>query len=234
MEMNEVDGKTDAVTMPQPETLGGGRPAAGGDPVKREQILDGAQTVFMNLGFDAASMNDITREAGVSKGTLYVYFKNKEDLFAAIIERQKLRIFGMLQEVLERKLPVAETLYDFGLIFTTHLLSDKAICGARMVIAVIDRMPELANLFLSSGPNSGPTKLANYLKKQVELGQLQELDDPMLAARQFGDLCLAGLFRPRLFGELREPPSREKVEKNVSSAVRLFMNTYGPQRLDAR
>ena len=49
----------------------GGRPAAGTDPDKRRQILEGAGRVFSSVGFDAASMNDIAREAGVSKPTLY-------------------------------------------------------------------------------------------------------------------------------------------------------------------
>jgi AcrR family transcriptional regulator len=224
--MNEVIGKADVVTAPQPEPQAG-RPAAGGDPVKREQILDGAMCVFMQMGFDAASMNDITRESGVSKGTLYVYFKNKEDLFAAMIERQKLRIFGQLQEILERNLPVAETLHDFGILFVTHLLSEKTIRGMRIVIAVIDRMPELGKVFMVSGPNSGPVMLANYLQRQLDAGLLRDVDDPMMVGRQFGDLCLAGLFRPRLFGEMKEPPSAEMIERNVASAIKVFLNTYG-------
>src|SRR5919197_1253535 len=56
-----------------------------GDPAKREQILQGARRVFLAQGFDAASMGEIARAAGVSKGTLYVYFKDKEDLFEAIV-----------------------------------------------------------------------------------------------------------------------------------------------------
>ena len=44
--------------------------------------------MFLAQGFDAASMDDIARKAGVSKGTLYVYFKSKEDLFEAITEEQ--------------------------------------------------------------------------------------------------------------------------------------------------
>lgn len=224
--MNEVIGKTDAVTMPQPEPQVG-RPAAGEDPVKREQILDGALSVFMQMGFDAASMNDITREAGVSKGTLYVYFKNKEDLFAAIIERQKLRIFGQLQEILEKDMPVPQTLHDYGVLFTTHLLSDKTIRGMRMVIGVIDRMPQLASAFLAIGPNSAPNVLASYLSRQAELGVLKDIDDPLRIGRQFADLCLAGLFRLRLFCEMRQAPSAEEIEKNVTSAVKVFWNTYG-------
>ncbi|MBV8107083.1 MAG: helix-turn-helix transcriptional regulator, partial [Hyphomicrobiales bacterium] len=52
---------------------------------KRRQIMDGARTVFLSAGFDGASMNDIARAAGVSKGTLYAYFTSKEELFEAII-----------------------------------------------------------------------------------------------------------------------------------------------------
>ena len=49
------------------------------ESAKRRQIIDGARAVFLAQGFDAASMNDIARAAGVSKGTLYVYFKHKEE-----------------------------------------------------------------------------------------------------------------------------------------------------------
>ena len=63
-------------------------PATGEDEsAKRRQIIDGARAVFLSRGFDAASMNDIARAAGVSKGTLYVYFHDKERLFEAIVEQ---------------------------------------------------------------------------------------------------------------------------------------------------
>src|SRR4030081_845199 len=58
------------------------------DSSKRRQILDGARKVFMDLGFDGASMGEIARSAGVSKGTLYVYFADKNRLFEAIVERK--------------------------------------------------------------------------------------------------------------------------------------------------
>ena len=60
------------------------------DSSKRRQILDGASKVFLDLGFDGASMGEIARAAGVSKGTLYVYFADKNRLFEAIVEREML------------------------------------------------------------------------------------------------------------------------------------------------
>src|SRR5258708_20058751 len=58
------------------------------DSAKRRQIIEGARTIFRVLGFDAASMGEIAKAAGVSKGTLYVYFKDKDELFQSIVEKE--------------------------------------------------------------------------------------------------------------------------------------------------
>src|SRR5713226_2900894 len=60
------------------------------DSSKRRQILAGSRKVFMDLGFDGASMGEIARSAGVSKGTLYVYFADKNRLFEAIVEEEQI------------------------------------------------------------------------------------------------------------------------------------------------
>src|ERR671929_2429887 len=80
---------------------------------KRRQILEGARKVFMDLGFDGASMGEIARAAGVSKGTLYVYFEDKCRLFEAIVETEIADYSKELYNFdLER--PVIETLTEFG------------------------------------------------------------------------------------------------------------------------
>src|SRR5262245_2027457 len=58
---------------------------ASGDGAKRRQIIEGTRQVFRAQGFDGASMGEIARAAGVSKGTLYVYFDSKESLFEALV-----------------------------------------------------------------------------------------------------------------------------------------------------
>lgn len=202
-----------------------GRFAAGEDPVKREQILDGAHQVFMKLGFDAASMNDITREAGVSKGTIYVYFQNKEDLFAAIVARERERITLKMRDILAGSEEVEDGLYRFGIGFSTHISSKRAINAMRTVIGVVDRMPTLCQRFFST-PSNVRTVLDDFIRRHVALGALK-IDDTDMAARQFIELASGTLFKFRLFGDLDDVPPQEELDRIVKSAVRVFMAAYG-------
>src|SRR5437870_9385108 len=90
------------------------------DSSKRRQILDGARKVFMDLGFDAASMNEIARSAGVSKGTLYVYFADKNRLFEAIIENEALEQSKVVFNLDPGRDPET-TLREFGLAYMALL-----------------------------------------------------------------------------------------------------------------
>src|SRR6201992_2964390 len=83
------------------------------DTSKRRQILDGARKLFLDLGFDGASMGEIARAAGVSKGTLYVYFADKNRLFEAIVEEEVLDQRKVAFNF-DPERDVATTLHEFG------------------------------------------------------------------------------------------------------------------------
>ena len=83
------------------------------DSSKRRQILDGARKLFLDLGFDGASMGEIARAAGVSKGTLYVYFADKNRLFEAIVEEEASNRARWRSISIPAR-DVATTLMDFG------------------------------------------------------------------------------------------------------------------------
>lgn len=201
-----------------------GRLGAGENPAKRDQILDGAKRVFAANGYDGSSMNDITRAAGVSKGTIYVYFNNKEELFAALVQRERARIFDAVSSILVDTNPLEEVLFDFGMMFARHMSNANTVRSLRMVLGVIDDMPEVANMFLNCGPTKGAHRLKDYLATRAAKGELV-LDDELLAARQFADLCTAGLFKPCLFNERAQPEDAE-IECTVRSAIRVFLKAY--------
>lgn len=206
------------------DTTGG----AGQDPEKRRQILAGAREVFFERGFDAASMGDIARAAGVSKGTLYVYFEDKVDLFSSLVlcecDETAERLF-----VLDASEPDLEAaLMKLGVSFLEAMMRPCHVATVRTVIAIAEKFPEIGLRFLEAGPHSGTRRLSAFLRAKVEQGAL-DIEDTDAAASQFLSLSKDTILAPILFGAAAtiQPQQMEAV---VRRAVTLFMKVYGVQR----
>ncbi|MBO9102067.1 TetR/AcrR family transcriptional regulator (plasmid) [Rhizobium sp. K1/93] len=212
--------KQEKTTVPAP-----GRWPAGEDPIKRKKILDGADQVFMRLGFDAASMDDVRRQAGVSKGTLYVYFDNKEELFSATIERQRATFIATMRMTLAEHGDLEGGLYDFGVTFVRHITDETVITALRTVLGVRDRMPSLCTRIFK-GPENLRSVLQDFLLRHSKEGDL-EIDDLELAAGQYLDLCSGSFFKLRLFGTMNAPPEDVEIERVIRGAVKTFLAAYG-------
>lgn len=202
---------------------------AGADPDKRRQILDGAHEVFIARGFDAASMSDIAAAANVSKGTLYVYFEDKEHLFLALIERERESQKRAAFEALQEDPDTAHALATFGERLVRLLSCDFAVRAHRIVIGVAERMPDLGREFYENGPLQGTRRLAGFLDRKVADGELV-IEDTLLAAAQFLDLSQSTLLRPRLFNAVQEPPTDAEITRIVAAAVEIFMLRYGSRK----
>ncbi len=200
------------------------RPEGAEDSAKRCQIVDGAREVFLARGFDAASMGDIAKAAGVSKGTLYVYFKDKEELFGAIVMAECTTHAEGMFDLDPTDPDVAGALLRIGTGYINFLCQPEKASALRTVIAIADRMPTIGKTFYETGPSHGIEMLAAYLKAQTDQGVLR-VDDPEVAAAQFLDACQATLFKPVLFN-FAPPPSPERVEHVIGIAVRTFMAAY--------
>ena len=201
-------------------------PAAGQDPEKRRQILEGARTVFFERGFDAASMGDIAREAGVSKGTLYVYFEDKVDLFASLVSHECTetaeRTFEL--EMCELDLPTALT--KLGTSYLAMMVLPCNVAILRTVIAIAGKFPEIGRRFLEAGPKAGNRRVAAFLKTKVEQGLL-EIEDLETAASQFLFLLKDGVMTPILLGGSEETPTPEEIEACARRAATFFLRAYG-------
>ena len=200
-----------------------GRRVAGQDPAKRNQILDGAKRCFLEVGFDAASMNDLTAAAGVSKGTLYVYFEDKAAILMSLIEREKRAALSAAADVLNSEGPTRDVLTRFGIHVTTNLTSDVVIKAQRMVLGIAERMPEVAQTFFAGDTFSAHTTLKDYLDAHPDEFDIADTD---LASRQFLELSMASIYKRRLFGNLATPASEAQIARVVASAVDIFMSYY--------
>lgn len=203
-----------------------GRAAAGQDPAKRDQILDGAKKCFLELGYEAASMNAITARAGVSKGTIYVYFENKQDLFAALVAREKQRLTEKARHELDLADSFDDALRRYAVTIITQLTSEDTIRAQRMVLGVIGQLPEAAEQFFSADVFSAHRDLKDYMAAHAGDAGLS-IPDPERAASQFLDLSMSGIYKQRLFGNRKKEASPAEIEAAVNAALDLFVKAYG-------
>jgi AcrR family transcriptional regulator len=193
------------------------------DSSKRRQILDGARKVFMDLGFDGASMGEIARAAAVSKGTLYVYFADKFALFEAILEEEALQ-HGQVVFNFDPARDAETTLKEFGRAYIHMICRPGGGSAIRTVMAIAERMPELGRRYYARVMDKTVNRLAEYLRAHVAPGDLA-IDDCDLAASQFMEVCKASLFLPFIF-QAAPAPSEERITAVVDSATRMFLAAY--------
>jgi AcrR family transcriptional regulator len=194
------------------------------DRAKCRQIMEGARAVFLAQGFDGASMGEIARRAGVSKGTLYVYFDSKEALFEAIFEEESRLQAEQVFALESADHDVEAVLTRLGCAYVRFLCRPGGLSPLRTVISISERMPAVGKRFYEAGPATGVARLRRYLEDQVAAGCLV-IDDIELAAAQFLDSCQSTVFKPLIFnfGEL---PSDERINHVAGTAVRTFLAAY--------
>jgi AcrR family transcriptional regulator len=196
----------------------------GSDSGKRRQILDGARQVFLAKGFDGASMDGIAKAAGVSKGTLYVYFADKSALFEALTKSEQSGLAEVLFSLDESDPDVRGALGRMGRSLLDKLARPDHVSSVRMVIGAADKFPEFARAFYDAGPKIGTARLKAYLDGQVAAGRLA-IEDTTLAAEQFMNLCSAGILKRLLFG-VPEACDPRTLSHNVEAAIDVFMAAY--------
>lgn len=194
---------------------------------KFDQVLEGARTVFMRDGFEGASVDDIAREAGVSKATLYSYFPDKRLLFMEVAKSECRRQADEAEALIDDSAPVEQVLRLAAERIMDFILSDFGQRVFRICVAESDRFPGLGHEFYHSGPQVIRNRLSDYLQKCVARGALVIADIP-LAAEQFLQLCKADLHERLIFGmtDCSAPTDRKRV---VDGAVQMFLASYGPK-----
>ena len=191
---------------------------------KHTAILDSAGAAFAAHGYEGASMDAITRAAGVSKATVYNHFSSKAALFGAYVERECERTLAPFFDCLTTPRDIPGTLTVIGRRMAELLLSPVSLAIYRVVVAEAETFPELAQAFYAAGPARAIRVLADWLGRESEAGRLR-VDDPIFAAEQFFILCQTRIvLRRRLRLDRDEPPA--DVERVVAGAVRVFLAAY--------
>ena len=198
---------------------------------KRESIITAASEVFLELGFEGASMTEIARRIGGSKGTLYGYFSSKEELFVTVVHEEANKQFEPAFVALNKEIDdLQKTLQVFGEKALEYLCSPSAIQTRRAIVAESGRT-NIGQRFYETGPKQGMQKLANIFEKQMILGNLKK-SDPLLAAIQLGALMDCETIHPLLLG-VEKTLSKSQIKLAVSRALHTFFAAYGTAKTTA-
>jgi AcrR family transcriptional regulator len=203
-------------------------PSAGRRPEKTEAILDAAGQLFREQGYGAVSMDQIAREAGVSKATVYAHFESKERLFAAMIHNG-CRVYaeGLMPALTEME-DVREALTRICHEIERFLLAPKTLGIYRVIIAEGPRFPELVHAFIEGGPLPFSKMLAEFFEAANRRGALN-VPNPLLAASQLVWLVRGPLYLERMLNLNETLWKKQNVDEVVTAAVDMIMKGYAPE-----
>lgn len=191
---------------------------------KYDQVIAGARDVFMREGYEGASVDEIARDAGVSKATLYSYFPDKQHLFMAVVQEECLQQSGVELAIGSNTMSVRAALCLMCKTLIGFMVSPFGQDTFRVCVAEAKRFPQLGRAFYESGPQRWNRKIGQYLDSPAARAEL-DIADRFLAADQLAQLCRTDLMLRVMFG-IGQPPGEAEIEKIAEEAVEMFLARY--------
>jgi AcrR family transcriptional regulator len=200
---------------------------------RRDAILAAALEEFAAAGFAATRLDDVARRAGVAKGTIYLYFRDKESLFQELVRAMLSPIVGAIETAQIRDLParvIAETIAD---IFVREIFATRRKDVIRLIITEGARFPKLAEFYYREVIERVTAVLRAMLARAAARGELsndalvrfpQLLVAPALVALvwnsmfdRFAPLDIRELMRAHIELLFGDKPSQDKPPQRAAS-----------------
>ena len=214
---------------------------------RRQAILDAAKAVIEEVGYEQATMAQISTRVGGSKATLYSYFNSKEALFLELVNQAASQhidqVLPLLHPGLGNCLPktvedilsvldpaadIVETLQAFGELVLGTFYSLKMLSTRRMIIAAANRS-DIGKLYYEQGPAKAFKIVQAYFAAAMDAGQIRRADPRVVEAHWRGLLSSEVLDNGLLNARPELTPA--EIQAIVARAVEVFMRAYGPEKL---
>lgn len=146
------------------------------------ELVAAALDLFVERGFKATRMDDVAARAGVTKGTLYLYFKNKEELLAAVIRENVLPNLARVEQLLEtHQGPIADIIPKIVQFWWTNVGSTRLGGLPKLIFSEAANFPELAKIFMDVFTR-GQIMLTHLIQRGIDAGEFRPCD-PRYVAR---------------------------------------------------
>lgn len=199
---------------------------------RRQAILQKALEVFREVGFDRASMSEISKRIGGSKATLYSYFESKEELFTAAMSLSP-EIGSVFGRFVDPNLKISSTeelraeLERFSFEHTKLSLRPDLIAMRRNLFAHGDRSDVSKHAF-EAGPMKSFMMVTAFMDRMMREGHLRK-DNPWVAMVHLISLNEAELMNRRMLGLIRDITD-DMIREATQRSVDVFFRAYGPEK----
>ncbi|QEH32303.1 HTH-type transcriptional regulator RutR [Aquisphaera giovannonii] len=170
------------------------------------ELIAAALDCFAERGFAATRLEEVAARAGVTKGTVYLYFPNKEELFKAVVRES---LIANLEKALEGVAPAGDDpearlrrLVDFMI---GKVLDSPLAVIPKLVIAEASNFPELAKFYLDEVIGRGRRHVAAAIREGIERGQFRPVDPEHAFFSFVAPILLAAIWS-RTFGPVDDRP----------------------------
>lgn len=187
-----------------------------------EKILEAATQLFLEVGYEQASIDAILLRSGGSKSTLYSYFPTKEDLFRSVIDNVVDN--GELGTALDVTANARTVLTEFAVSRQRIVLSPRHRAVQRLVIAERDRFPDLARIYWERGPHRSSRQLVTYLEA-LRNREVLDVDDAEEAAEFFIGMLFQRSLRQLYHADMPQP-SELAMRTHAERVVARFWAAY--------
>jgi AcrR family transcriptional regulator len=152
-----------------------------------KQILDAALEVFAERGLAAARLEDIAKRAGLSKGTIYLYFPNKEELFREVIRQTVIAFIERAEELVGAIADPMQALLAWMEGYWAWLRSPVFPAMHRLVNSELHSFPDVAAFYVTEVIERAHRLVCEMLERAMKRGQLRTMD-PLVAARMLSSI----------------------------------------------
>jgi AcrR family transcriptional regulator len=163
-----------------------------------DEILAAALESFAERGFAATRLEDVAARAGISKGTLYLYFKGKEELFKAVVRAALVPNLARIEALAATFQGPSAVLLERLLLTVASLLGSRAGAIPKLVIAEAGNFPDLARFYLDEVIHRGLRLIGAILRRGIERGEFRAVDVDHAVFCVIAPMLIAALWKNSL------------------------------------
>ena len=142
-----------------------------------QELLAAALDLFVERGYAATRLEDVAAQAGVSKGTLYLYFANKEELFKAVVRENVLPALGEAEETASQFEGSSADLFQKIMMGWWERIGNTKLSGiTKLMMAESHNFPEVTQFYHDEVISRGNAMIVRMLERGIERGEFRKID----------------------------------------------------------